>query len=203
MRLVREEDLRPLCLGLRQQGVVLHHEGRAFPLVGLEQALLQALVDEAQPVQVARAGAAAQSDPVAGLDELAHHLPVPVRQRDADFRRGGRPAPPLSAPPGSRGRGRRRDRRSAQRRGRRGRHDPGGPPPCWPTSPAPAARARASARARAVSARATSGPVPAVRPAPRAPASRPIVARSRPDPRAASSGAVVEAGRGKQTQPQR
>ncbi len=89
MRLIHEEDLRPARPRLHQQRGILLHEGCPLGLIGFQQPLLRALVDEAQPVQVAQTRTAAESDTTAGLDELAHHLPIPVGQVDVDFCRGG------------------------------------------------------------------------------------------------------------------
>src|SRR5205823_10970938 len=61
----------------------LAHEARPPPRIRLQQALLGALEHEAQPVQIVPATASPQRDPEPPADELAHDLPVPVRQVEA------------------------------------------------------------------------------------------------------------------------
>jgi len=88
VRLVHEEALRPGRLRFHYQRRVLLDKGRTFRLVGLEQPFLRTLVAEAQPMQVAQARRAAEAEAAARLNELPDHLPVPVRQGDADLGRG-------------------------------------------------------------------------------------------------------------------
>src|SRR5437868_14152620 len=64
-------------------------EGGAPGLVSLEQPLLRALVDEAQPVRVEQARTPTEPEAAADLDEAAHHLPAPVGRVDAELRRPG------------------------------------------------------------------------------------------------------------------
>jgi hypothetical protein len=68
--------------GLRPDGAArLPGEELGHLLLYLEQPLLGPIVDEAETVEIARAGAAAEPDAAAGHDKLVHRLPTPVRQR--------------------------------------------------------------------------------------------------------------------------
>src|SRR5438067_2903374 len=129
--------------------------------MGFDQALLGALEHEVQAVEVIQAAAPTECAPKLTLDELPHHLPVPVRQLDpgGSWRRldGGFQCGLLLAVEGG---GSRRCAQSPDRPGRPAErystiprscagHAPTHPPPARLTNLWPAATRRASAPAPA------------------------------------------------------
>src|SRR6476646_3794158 len=88
VRFIDKEDLRPGRPGLAHQSGILLQEGPPARRIGFQQPLLRPLEDEAQPVQIAQTGAAAQPSAAALLYEPPDYLPVPIRQVHPDLRRG-------------------------------------------------------------------------------------------------------------------
>jgi hypothetical protein len=88
VRFVDKEELRAGCRGLAHQGGILLQERRPLRRIGFEQPPLRPLKDEAQAVQIAQTGAAAQPQATALLNQPPDHLPVPIRQVHPDLHRG-------------------------------------------------------------------------------------------------------------------